>query len=283
MVIFKKIEDLKGWLSAQKKEGKTIGFAPTMGALHRGHNSLVALSVADGNHTVCSIFVNPTQFNDKEDFNKYPLTPEADIALLEAAGCHVLFMPGVTEMYPEGPDAIRAYDFGYLETILEGAQRPGHFKGVGQVVGRLLEIVEPDKLYMGQKDYQQCQVVKSLIGQMGIGDKTELVVSKTVREPDGLAMSSRNTRLTESQRAIAGIIYQCLVSIQSKQGISPFGVVEKECTDLMTAKGLAPEYVSLAGADDLTLLSDYEPGRKMVALIATKLGSVRLIDNLVLN
>ncbi len=282
MVIFKKINDLKEWLSIQKKDGKTIGFVPTMGALHRGHTSLVGLSVAQGNHTVCSVFVNPTQFNDKEDFNKYPLTPEADIALLAAAGCHVLFLPAVEEMYPAGFEAQKAYSFGYLESILEGAKRPGHFKGVGQIVGRLLEIVEPNKLYMGQKDYQQCQVVKDLIRQMSIGDKTELMVSPTVREADGLAMSSRNTRLTESQRAIAGIIYQCLVSIQSKQGISPFSVVEKECKDLMEAKGLAPEYVALADAGDLTLLDDYESGRKMVALIATKLGSVRLIDNLVL-
>ena len=260
----------------------TIGFVPTMGALHEGHRSLVKKSADNKDLVVCSIFVNPTQFNDKTDFEKYPVTPEADILLLTQAGCHVLFLPDVQEMYPRGTGTGNHYDFGYLDTVLEGAHRPGHFKGVGQVVARLLQIVQPQKLYMGQKDYQQCMVVRSLLQQMGIADTTELVICPTLREPDGLAMSSRNTRLTEPQRSLAPVIYQCLVSIQGKAAEGNFAIVQKECADLLEEKGFKPEYIALADAGDLALLDNYDAGRPMVALIAAWLGGVRLIDNLLL-
>ncbi len=283
MVIFKKIADIQAWLLAQRAAGRSIGFVPTMGALHAGHASLITQARADKGLLVASIFINPTQFNDKEDFDKYPVSIDSDILLLTEAGCDVLFLPSVDEMYPGGAAQMQTFDFGYLETVLEGAQRPGHFKGVGQVVARLLDIVRPDTLYMGQKDYQQCMVVKNLLGQINTGRPIEMVICPTVREADGLAMSSRNRRLTETQRAIAGIIYQCLVSIQGKMDGGKFAIVQKECKDLLLDKGFIPEYVALANADTLELLDDYAAGQPMIALIAARLGNVRLIDNLLLN
>ena len=278
MVIFKNINDIKKYISLKKDEGCSVGFIPTMGALHAGHISLVQKSKQDNMLSVCSIFVNPTQFNDKKDLEKYPVSTEADIEMLLTAGCEVLFLPAVSEIYPDGEAHFKTYDFGYLDTVLEGAQRPGHFRGVGQVVARLLEIVEPASLYLGQKDYQQCMVLKKLIELMGLA--TKLIICPTMREADGLAMSSRNRRLTDPQRVIAGVIYQCLVSIQSKQQNGRFEIVRKECEELLAAKGFAPEYVALADARDLTLLDDYKKDTPMVALIAAKIGEIRLIDNI---
>lgn len=282
MVIFKGIADLQQYLNIQRKEGRKIGFVPTMGALHKGHVSLVEQAKTGADVVVTSIFVNPTQFNDKADLAKYPVTPEEDIDMLIEAGCDVLFMPTAAEIYPGGAAKSPTYNFEYLELVLEGAYRPGHFKGVGQVVARLLEIINANNLYIGQKDYQQCLVIKQLVAQLGKEADIEVLICPTIREADGLAMSSRNRRLTESQRAVAGVIYQCLVSIQSKNGINSYDMVQKECKELLTAKGFEPEYVALADADDLSLLWDYDPSRRMIALVAAKLGNVRLIDNLLL-
>jgi pantoate--beta-alanine ligase len=282
MVIFKKVSDIQEFLYQKKATGSRIGFVPTMGALHAGHISLIGKATSDGMLSVCSIFLNPTQFNDKADLAKYPVSTEQDIELLLDAGCDVLFLPDVAEVYPAGFDGSRTYDFGYLDTILEGATRPGHFKGVGQVVSRFLDIVKPDALYLGQKDYQQCMVISKLVALMGLTD-LRVVTCQTVREPDGLAMSSRNRRLTDPQRIVSGIIYQCLVSIQSKQSMSSFAVVKKECEELMRAKGFEPEYIALADADDLTPLTEYQPEIPMIALIAARIGNVRLIDNRLLN
>jgi pantoate--beta-alanine ligase len=280
MVIFKTAADLQDYLQSQQRP---VGFIPTMGALHAGHISLIQTARTDGYQTVCSIFVNPTQFNDREDFDKYPKSVEADIALLLQAGCDILFLPEEREVYPHGTVMATAYHFGNLEDLLEGAHRPGHFRGVGQVVGRLLEIVQPKRLYLGQKDYQQCLVVKKLIELMGKGDEIELQIGNTVREDDGLAMSSRNRRLTEPQRILASLIYQCLISIQSKASGNNWPVVQKECEDLLRSKGFEPEYIALAEAGTLEPLPNYDPSRKMVALIAARLGKVRLIDNMLLN
>ena len=281
MVIFKKNNDINIYISAQVANGRSIGFVPTMGALHAGHLSLIKKAKEDGTLAVCSIFVNPTQFNDKKDLEKYPVSTEADIELLISAGCDVLFMPDVEEIYPGGAANTKTFDFGYLDTILEGAKRPGHFKGVGQVVARLLDIIKPAKLYLGQKDYQQCMVITKLTEMMGLHEM-EVVICPTMRESDGLAMSSRNRRLTEPQRVVAAIIYQCLVSIQSKQHIGSFSVVKKECEDLLSAKGFEPDYVALADARDLNLLDNYSTDTPMVALIAAKIGEIRLIDNMLL-
>ena len=283
MVIFKKVADLQVFLSLQHGLGRTIGLVPTMGALHAGHLSLIAKAKADNTLVVCSIFVNPTQFNDREDFLKYPSSVDTDIAMLIDAGCDALLLPSVEEMYPMGVTAQKSYDFGYLDTILEGANRPGHFKGVGQVVGRLLEIIHPEYLYMGQKDYQQCMVVRSLLQKMDLDGRVHMVICPTQREADGLAMSSRNRRLTEPQRNIAGILYQCLVSIQSKMSTAKFEIVKKECFDLLKEKGFEPDYVALADARDLALLNEYDADKPMVALIAAKIGNIRLIDNMLIN
>lgn len=280
MVIFKKVADIQAYIASLRAENKKIGFVPTMGALHNGHISLVKQAKTAADIVVCSIFVNPTQFNDKKDFEKYPISVEDDVKMLLEVECDILLLPTVEEMYPEGTEKMPVFDFGYLDTILEGAKRPGHFKGVGQVVARLLDIVRPDKLFMGQKDYQQCMVVKNLLGQMS--SNIEMIISPTQREADGLAMSSRNRRLTDPQRALASIIYQCLVSIKTKQAEGNFAIVQKECTDLMTAKGFEVEYISLADANDLTLLNNYETARPMVALIAARIGEIRLIDNMLL-
>lgn len=281
MVIFKNVLDIAQCLDNKRAEGHKIAFVPTMGALHNGHIALVEKAKNDGLLTVTSIFINPTQFNNKEDFEKYPVSVGDDIMLLEAAGCDVLFLPSVAEMYPDGAANMKTYDFGYLDTILEAAHRPGHFKGVGQVVARLLQIIDPAVLYMGQKDYQQCMVIKSLLTQME--SSIQLRICPTVREDDGLAMSSRNRRLTDPQRVMAGLIYQCLVSVQTKMLTDSFDIVQKECLDILKDKGFVPDYVALADASDLSILSDYDPAKKMVVLIAATIGNVRLIDNIEVN
>lgn len=280
MVIFKTAADLQAYL---RSEQRPVGFIPTMGALHAGHISLINAARGDGFLTVCSIFVNPTQFNEREDYEKYPRSTEEDVALLLEAGCDVLFLPSEQEVYPQGAQTAPTYSFGHLEAVLEGAQRPGHFRGVGQVVARLLEIVQPQRLYLGQKDLQQCLVVRKLIQLMGKDGEIGLTIGATVREPDGLAMSSRNRRLTEPQRALAALIYQCLVSIQSKAAAGSWSVIQKECTELLRAKGLEPEYVALATADNLELLDDFSASQPTVALIAARIGKVRLIDNMPLS
>lgn len=282
MVIFKKVSELRQYLNANPFKEKKLGFIPTMGALHNGHISLINRAKAENLATICSIFVNPTQFNDPKDFEKYPISTKDDIQLLLEADCDVLFLPSVEEIYPNGSSNTISYNFGYLETVLEGAQRPGHFKGVGQVVGRLLEIVLPHTLLLGQKDYQQCMVVQDLMRQMVLSPSPILLIGPTIREADGLAMSSRNRRLTEPQRIITSTIYQCLVSIKSKNGHANFEIVKKECWDLLTAKGLDPEYIDLAVADTLELIPNYSEQHPMVALIAVKIGAIRLIDNMLL-
>jgi pantoate--beta-alanine ligase len=281
MVILKRVKDIQEYLHNKRLEGVQIGFVPTMGALHDGHISLVQKCNADGLLSVCSIFLNPTQFNDKSDLAKYPVSIDGDIELLLKAGCHVLFLPDIEDIYPDGEAQMPTFDFGYLENILEGASRPGHFRGVGQVVARLLSIVQPHNLYLGRKDYQQCLVITKLIEILGLAE-TKVIICPTRREPDGLAMSSRNRRLTEPQRTIAGIIYQCLVSIQTKSDSGNFTLVRKECEELLVAKGFVPEYIALANANDLSLLDDYNTSVPMIALITARIGNIRLIDNMLI-
>lgn len=280
MYITKQKSDLIQLLTGYKNEGDSIGFVPTMGALHAGHISLIEEAEKKNAKVVASVFVNPTQFNDPKDFEKYPITIEKDIQMLAKAGCDMLFLPSVSEMYPEGLSDLETYDFGFLETVLDGAARPGHFQGVGQVVSRLMEIVQPDDLYLGQKDFQQCLIISELVKQKGY--KAQLNYVPTKREPDGLAMSSRNKRLTDKQRATASLIYQCLISIEAQNGQKPFSIVQKECQDIMMDKGLRPDYIMLANAETLELLEDYDASKKMVALLAAYAGDVRLIDNLIL-
>lgn len=278
MYLFKRAADLEVALEQEKKAGKRIGFAPTMGALHQGHISLIQSAKQGSDIVVASIFVNPTQFNDPKDFEKYPSTLQQDILLLTAAGTDYLFLPSVAEMYPEGVSAPHPhYDFGYIESVLEGAYRPNHFQGVGIIVHKLLDAVRPDDLYMGQKDFQQCMIIKRLLEITGI--KTTLHICPTLREPDGLAMSSRNMRLTPEQRVTAVEISATLQWVKDHLHARPFAELRNEGLARLKAAGFEPDYLALASAADLRLLDAPENG-PMAILVAAKLGDIRLIDNM---
>lgn len=258
--------------------GKTIGFVPTMGALHQGHISLVKQSLADGCYTVCSIFINPRQFTNADDLEKYPRTTEQDLMLLENAGCDLVFMPSVEEVFPAGyepPD----YHLGYLDKILEGAFRPGHFHGVCQVVDRLLQMVEPHKMYIGQKDFQQCMVLKKLMELTG--RKTEVCILPTMREDDGLAMSSRNLRLTPEQRAKAPALFKALQMVAEGVHLT-LPEAEKRAEEFLVSLGFEVDYLVTADRATLEVLENWQQ-KPMVILTAAFLDDVRLIDNLLLD
>ena len=208
MIIFKHPKDLQSYIQNGAIDPNSIGFVPTMGALHKGHISLIQTARVENSLVVASIFVNPTQFTDQLDFEKYPSTIESDILKLENSGCDILFLPSVADIYPNGITANQQYNLGHLDTILEGKYRPGHFQGVCQIVHLLLQIISPGKLYLGQKDYQQCLVIKKMISLLHIG--TSVIICPTQREPDGLAMSSRNVRLTSIEREKATYIFKML-------------------------------------------------------------------------
>jgi len=283
MTIIKKISDLQNFLGLYRKDGQKIGFAPTMGALHPGHISLITESKKNNGLTVSSIFINPVQFNDPKDYEKYPITLENDILLLEKAGCNVLFLPSVSEVYPDGTTQQKKYELGYLESVLEGQYRPGHFQGVCMVIERLLDIVKPDNLYLGQKDYQQCMVIKKLTELTGLDQTVHTRICPTLREPDGLAMSSRNMRLSETERKNAGTIYKTLQLIKEGLGKNDLRSLKKEAKKILSEKGFKPDYVEIADASTLQLVNDWDGKQKLVALIAAFLNEVRLIDNLPLN
>lgn len=280
MILFKRASQLGDFLRKAISEKKTVGFAPTMGALHEGHLSLLADSLSQNDLTVCSIFVNPTQFNDPKDFEKYPVTLDKDIEQLVAAGADILFLPETGEIYPGGTANLPQYDLGYLETILEGQYRPGHFQGVCQVMHRLLEMVSPDNLYMGQKDYQQCMVVKKLIELTGM--PVQLHTCPTLREPDGLAMSSRNMRLNEAQRKQAVAISQVLGQIKQTLTRGPLEPMVQSAEKALTQAGFTVDYVAIASADTLELQKEWDGNKKLVTLAAAYLKEVRLIDNMLI-
>ncbi len=283
MLLFKKAKDLGIHLELQRKKGEKFGFVPTMGALHKGHISLINNSKKLDDLSVSSIFVNPVQFNDPADFEKYPVTLEKDIALLEAAGCDVLFVPSVSEMYPNGTNIKFHYDLGYLETIMEGQYRPGHFQGVCKVVHRLLEIVKPDNLYLGQKDYQQCMVIKKLIELIGMKELIHLNISPTVRDAGGLAMSSRNMRLDENERIKARAIYQALQAIKDQLQKGELATIKNLAVNILVEKGFKVDYVEIAGAGNLQIAEKWDGKQNLVALAAVYLNKVRLIDNILVN
>ncbi|MBS1511741.1 MAG: pantoate--beta-alanine ligase [Bacteroidetes bacterium] len=280
MIIIKQTKALKNYIIHSRSTGATIGFVPTMGALHNGHLELIRRSKANSGLTVCSIFVNPTQFNDPKDFEKYPITIENDIDLLEQQGCDVLFLPDVAAIYPQGMQHLPHYELGFLETILEGKYRPGHFQGVCQVVHRLLNAVQPDHLYMGQKDYQQCMVIKKLIELEKL--PVAMIVVPTVRETDGLAMSSRNMRLSAAERKKAVQISATLQFIKREIKPGELETLRQRCQHYLTAEGFRPDYVAIADADTLHAVDDWDGKQQLVALIAAYLNEVRLIDNMLL-
>jgi pantoate--beta-alanine ligase len=281
MLLLKKIADLRDYLDKKEREGHSTGFVPTMGALHKGHVSLIESSVKDNSITVCSIFVNPTQFNDPKDFEKYPVTIEKDIYMLESAGCNILFLPSVNEIYPDRKTKEAHYDLGYLETILEGKYRPGHFQGVCMVVHRLLDIVRPGNLYLGQKDYQQCMVIKKLIELIG-QPAVRVNICPTLREPDGLAMSSRNMRLNEEERKKAPAIYQSLQYIKDNLKKGNLHDLKTIASTKLAKQGFKTDYIEIADGTTLQLINEWDGQQKLVALAAAFLNEVRLIDNMIL-
>jgi pantoate--beta-alanine ligase len=292
MLIFKRIKDLQKHLKTYEKRGKTVGFVPTMGALHKGHISLIQKSKKRANLTVCSIFVNPTQFNDSADFDKYPSTISSDIEKLNDAECDVLFLPTVKEMYPSGLLNKTKIDFGFLAQTLEGEYRPGHFDGMAQIVEKLLQVVKPNWLFMGLKDYQQQLIVRKLIEKRKL--KIKLVTVDTLREKGGLAMSSRNVRLNDEQRKLAVEISKTLKWLKEKVGNkqSTLQKIQEQAVKRLQGKGIEVEYFEIRNANTLkaavagsTKQLDNQKNRtakrqKLIALAAVRIGTVRLIDNM---
>lgn len=283
MILFKKSQPLLQFLSEERAKGKKIGFVPTMGALHEGHISLLSAARQENELVVASIFVNPTQFNDPTDFQKYPITLEKDIDQLIIAGCDILFLPDVAEMYPDGTSQLPYYDLGAIETRWEGKYRPGHFQGVCVIVHRLLNIIQPHGLYMGQKDYQQCMVIQKLLQLSGLENDIQLHICPTLREENGLAMSSRNMRLSNGGKDKAGIIFQALMTIKTNLSAGNLSQLRANAQEKMEAAGFTVDYVAIAAANDLAEVHVWEGKQKLVAIVAAYLEDVRLIDNISIN
>ncbi len=294
MIIFNSIPQLKTYLNNARSPQSIIGFVPTMGALHRGHISLINAAKMQCNLVVCSIFVNPTQFNDSNDLQNYPRTFEADCKLLEAANCDVVFIPEVSELYTFKELELKkkniedkswtdgkTVDFGSLVKVMEGAHRPGHFNGVAQVVSKLFRIVEPDKAYFGQKDFQQLAVIRNMVKQLCM--PIEIIDCPIVREKNGLAMSSRNERLTDKERNSASLISKTLFEVKELQNTKTIAELKSIAeAKLKTEPQIELEYFEISDADTLQPIADYKQAQSAVACIALKLGNVRLIDNVVL-
>ena len=271
------INELREELDAQRKAGKKIGLVPTMGALHEGHASLVRRAVKENDIVVVSDFVNPTQFNDKNDLLKYPRTLEADCELLEKEGAAYVFAPSVEEIYPE-PDT-RQFSYAPLDTVMEGKFRPGHFNGVCQIVSKLFMMVEPDKAYFGEKDFQQLAIIREMVKQMNF--PLEIVGCPIVREADGLALSSRNARLSEEERQQALNISKTL--FQSKEYATTHTVEETQKfveDSIAAAEGLELEYFELVDGTTLQKISTWDETNYAVGCITVYCGEVRLIDNI---
>ena len=280
MKIAKTRLELDSILIKENNTRLTTGFVPTMGALHQGHISLIERAKSENEFVVCSIFVNPTQFNDPKDLDKYPRPIEKDLDLLEKAGCDLVFMPEITEMY-QGKEEWD-HDFKELERAWEGAMRPGHFKGVGQIVHKLFQYVKPLKAYFGQKDYQQTLIVKQLIIDFQLN--IEVIVCPIIREENGLAMSSRNTRLSSSERDKAGIIYNTLIESkkQYQSNIDIQDIVNSAKKTLLSDPSIELEYVAIVNSSNLKEINTKEPNIKPIMLIAIRISGTRLIDNMYL-
>ena len=279
MEVFTSVESLRHFLNQQRSLNKSIGLIPTMGALHEGHISLLNASTSENDITVCSIFVNPVQFTNQEDLAKYPRTLDEDCAMLEKAGCSAVFAPSVDEMYPEPP--LLKFDFGLLETVMEGASRPGHFNGVGIVVARLFNIIQPDKAYFGQKDLQQVSVIRQLIADLAF--QIQLVICPTVRETDGLAMSSRNRRLSLQERELAPNIYRIMVQAENSltKGIKTDKVIKAAHDAFLLLPEFTLDYFEIVNTKTLQPVANKQLPGSTAICIAGFLGPVRLIDNIV--
>lgn len=279
MKIFEKVVDLQNELFEVRRQRKTVGLVPTMGALHDGHASLVRQSVQQNDVTVVSVFLNPTQFNDKGDLDRYPRTLDADCKLVEACGADYVFAPSVSEMYPT-PDT-RHFEFPPQSTVMEGAKRPGHFNGVCQVVSRLFYITRPNRAYFGEKDWQQIAVVKRLVGFINMN--IEIVECPIVRDEDGLAKSSRNSLLSADERAIAPNIYKVLKSSTSEAGkMSVQQLHDKVVADINAIEGLEVEYFDIVDGNTLLPVQSWDDTPYVVGCITVYCGKtpIRLIDHI---
>ena len=278
MKVFTKIVDLQNALFDERKAGHSVGLVPTMGALHQGHASLVRCSVQDNDVTVVSVFLNPTQFNDKDDLTRYPRTLEADSRLVEECGADYVLAPSVDEMYPT-PDR-RQFEYPPVSTVMEGAHRPGHFNGVCQVVSRLFYIVRPDRAYFGEKDWQQIAVVKAMVRHLQLG--VQIVECPVVRESDGLAMSSRNTLLAPDERAIAPVIYKTLKeSVAFAASHTPAETHDYVVSTINAVEGLQVEYFSIVDGNTLQDVAQWTDSPYVVGCITVYCGKtpIRLIDH----
>lgn len=279
MLIVQSISELNEILNTLK--GKSIGFVPTMGALHEGHISLIQKSNQKADITVCSIFVNPAQFNQQADFDHYPKTVDSDIDLLKRNDCTILFLPLVDEVYPNGYNSTIIYNLGFIENILEGKYRPGHFQGVCLVIERFLKIIPSDYLFLGQKDYQQCMVIEQLLNIIQFDKRPSIEILPTLREPTGLAMSSRNSRLNHDEKISATFMYKALFHIV--ENLRPGN--EAECmayaAQLLLSNGFDKvDYITIADAKTLEIVHIWDGERHLVVLGAAFIKDVRLIDNL---
>ncbi len=283
MEILTTVKELREALGLERMLDKTIGFVPTMGALHEGHLSLVTEAMSDNDRVVCSIFINPTQFNDPEDLKKYPRPLGQDIKMLRALGCHYLFLPSAEEVYPEDL-SIPDIDLNGLDLPMEGAQRPGHFKGVVQVVYRLLQIVIPHRLYMGQKDFQQYTIIAHMLRQTK--SFTKIVCSPIVRESDGLAMSSRNIQLSPQGRALAPILHKVLYELEYYVNSQPNPLPQEAISQAIARlqeQGIEDiDYLEIVDGHTLQAIKDFELSSFVIACAVVRIDGVRLLDNVIL-
>lgn len=281
MYLFRRVSDLQAFLKTERVNNRAVGFVPTMGALHQGHLSLIRTSLTKNEITVASIFVNPTQFNDPNDLKKYPRTPGKDLEKLASVGCDVVFLPEVEDIYPAGMDTDLVVDLAGLDSKMEGAQRPGHFDGVAQVVHRFLQIVKPQHLYMGQKDYQQQLIIRRMIEVLDLPVKLRTVA--TEREADGLAMSSRNVRLEPTIRTRAVLLYQTLQAAKAQLNKGEkVSDIEAWALKTLSQPGFRPEYFSIVDGKTLASINQDSMPQLIVACTAVWAGEVRLIDNMIL-
>jgi pantoate--beta-alanine ligase len=277
MKVFSKISDINDYVATLRQHSSTIGFVPTMGALHYGHLSLIERSTNENDVTICSIFINPVQFNNKEDFENYPVQTENDIEMLEQSGVNALFAPSVAEMYP---DSVKdKYDFGKLDKVMEGASREGHFQGVAIVVTRLFDIILPSKAYFGEKDFQQLQIIRHLVKSKQI--PVEIIACGIIRESDGLAMSSRNLRLTAEERMVAPVVYRTLIKCFELR--STFSVQQLKSffsEEISKYPVFRLDYFEIADEKTLQPIKNWAESKNPRAFVAVFLGKVRLIDNM---
>ena len=277
MKIIDTIKDLRLLLDESRAAGKSVGLVPTMGALHAGHASLVERAVKENDVVVVSVFVNPTQFNDKNDLKNYPRTLDADCALLERIGATVAFAPSVEEMYPE--EDTRQFSFAPLDTVMEGACRPGHFNGVAQIVSKLFYAVEPDRAYFGEKDFQQLAIIREMVRQLDM--RLEIVGCPIVREEDGLAMSSRNTLLSEDERERALTISSTLFASVDFAKVNTLAATKAFVEDMINdTPGLELEYYQIVDGNTLQEIGEWSDNDYVVGCIALFCGNIRLIDNI---